>query len=173
MVFTPRGIAAAALVVSLAIGPSGCAPRTVVPPAPNAPPKAPEARHVYQLDYAIKASDGATTTVSSYSLSLEEGRHSEIRSASNVPLRPSGGANGVVGARQDIGMLLRSTYVLAGNDLLLRGTLETSSMEDGAAIRKVSSNADALVTPGKPTVILRVEDAHVKVAVEVTATKLR
>ncbi len=132
---------------------------------------APAARHVYRLDYLVKITEGSSATVAAYSLGLEEGRSGEVRTGVNVPLQR--GATGSL--RQDVGVVVRSSYNVAGDDLILHASVETSAADDLPAIRKLSTSGDVVVVPGTPALVASVDDpsGRVKYTVEVTATKLR
>jgi hypothetical protein len=167
-----RSLVAFALVLSAA--PLGCAtmPAPAAAPLAAAPAKPPEAHHVYQLDFAL-SSGGAFT------LALEEGRNGEIMVGANVPLQTStAGAS----PRQDVGLKLRCSFMPAGDDLLLHTNLEMSSADDApqapataVAIRKLVTEGEALVSPGKLALVSSVDDpmGHKHYQLTVTATKLR
>lgn len=171
--------ARSALVLSLFFGLPGCAsaarPSVIVETTVHAKPS--DAHHVYRLDYVVKASEGGDgkqgerpSSVSAYMLALEEHHSGEIRTGSNVPLQRGPGPS----ARLDVGMVLRSSYELVGDDLLLHVSAETSSTDE-PSIRKIAVHGDALVPVGRATLVGSVDDpnGHVKYLIEVTATKLR
>jgi hypothetical protein len=173
MVSLPRILAA---VVVSAIGLPACSGPSPAWPSPKLvrTPEAP--RHVYRLDYALKASDGTSSTVSRYSVGLEEGHSGEIRTGLNIgiprapadPLGPRGTA------RQYVGFVLKSSYAVAGPDLVLHCSAESSDVDE-QGIRKLASYGDVVVFPGTPTQVMRIDDParHVSYELEVTATRQR
>lgn len=157
------------LVALLAL-PLGCASARPAPPVAEAPhasrSRGPtEARHVYRLDFVLAAADGALA--GSYSLNVEEDMSAELHDGSNVQLTPQ--------SRADVGIKLWCSYALVGDDLLLRSKLEMSSMQEGGAMRKLASDGETLLSPGKASLVTSMQDpvAHAKMTLTVTATKLR
>jgi hypothetical protein len=107
-------------------------------------------------------------------MSLEERHRGEITTGTNVALSPSGGS------RIDVGMKVKAMYNTVGDDILLESSAELSSAESGqpgqpSTIHKISANGEALVTPGKPTLVASADDpqGHSNYQLMVTATKLR
>jgi hypothetical protein len=107
-------------------------------------------------------------------MNLEENRRGQIATGSNVPLMPSGGS------RVDVGMKVKAMFYSVGDDILIESDAELSSAESGApgqpsTIHKVSATGEALVSPGKPTLVASAEDpqGHSHYQLIVTATKLR
>jgi hypothetical protein len=126
---------------------------------PNAP----------SLDMSIVAPNNGTFT-----MNLEERHRGEIMTGSNVALSPSGGA------RVDVGMKVKAEYDTIGDDILLESSAELSAAESGqpgqpSTIHKVSASGEALVTPGRPTLVASADDpqGHSSYRLMVTATKLR
>jgi hypothetical protein len=155
--------------------------------APNR--KTPEQRRTYKLDFTFTSNEaGKPPTSAAYMLNLEENNSGEIRLGSNIPLTmhpPPGAASGAPAAsgarpsfgtpRQDVGFLLRCNFNLAGDDLLLHTDLEMSSADLPPAIHKMTLKGDAVVSPGKSSVVSTSEDpsTHQHYELSVTATKLR
>ena len=166
----------AVVVVSSAIALPACSAPSRAWPSPELvrTPEAP--RHVYRLDYALKASEGTSSTVSRYSVGLEEGRAGEIRTGMNlaIPRAPAEplGTRGT--ARQDIGFVLKSSFAIAGPDLVLHYSAESSGVDE-QGIRKLASYGDVVLAPGTPTQVMRIDDpaSHVSYMLEVTATRQR
>jgi len=128
-------------------------------------------RHLYRFDFAV--SGGAEKTGSSsgtYSMALEEDRSGEVVAGANVPLGQNGG-----GARQDVGLKIKARYDLSGDDLVLEVDTEQSALDDGGVIRKLVARGAGVVTPGKPSTLISVDDSAGKkrLQVTVTVTKLR
>jgi hypothetical protein len=126
-----------------------------------------EERHVYRLDFAIVESDAVKTT---YTLNLGEHSVGEIKMGSNVALAGKGGT-----MRTDIGLTLRASYTLVGEDLLVDDDVEITSVKDAQTFRKMSVKGNALIQPSKPALVASLEDpvSHKQIQVTVTATKLR
>lgn len=162
--------------------------RRAEPPGARPPTRtAPESRGMYRLDFTLTMSDpGSAPTSSEYTLSLEEHSPGEIRQGRNVALvapgrapaaAASGGSPGPSTAtmRQDVGFLLRCNFMMVGDALTLHTDAEMSSMDEVAGINKVMLKGDALVNPGKATLVSSSEDpvTHRRYQLSVTATKLR
>jgi hypothetical protein len=171
----------------IAVVTSGCAARPMSTPPPLSSATSTtsshtdhkyNAGHVYRLDFAVSANDAATSPAGpsggTFTMNLEENRRGQITTGSNVALTPSGGA------RVDVGMKVKALFYMVGDDILLESDAELSSAESGApgqpsTIRKISATGEALVSPGKPTLIASAEDpqGHSHYQLMVTATKLR
>jgi hypothetical protein len=146
-----------------------------------------EARQVYQLDFTLASTEpGKPTQISSHRLNVEDGNVGETRLGRNVPLvttahgpgeGPAAGQAAPRGAaaRTDVGFLLRCNVNATGDDLLLRSDVELSSIGETAAIEKVALKGDALVSPGKKTLVSSSEDpaTHKRYELSVVATQLR
>jgi hypothetical protein len=176
-------IAAAPTALALSTALLGCSAMCPTPAAPSAAPpaavasadagkahpsKPPEARRVYRLDVVLSAGDtGKTPSESAFTLSLEEDRGGDIRVGNNIQLTSQ--------ARQDVGLNLHFSYVMAGEDLLLHSGIEMSSFDEPSTVHKLMGNGDAVVAPGKPALVASVEDpmGHKRYQLTVTATKLR
>lgn len=166
---------------------SGCAARPLSTPPPltsAAPPSPADAKrsepgHIYRLDFVVSSSNAAqglngTPGNEAFTMSLEERHPGQIMTGSNVALTPSGGA------RVDVGMKLKADYSMVGDDILLESNAELSAAESGqpgqaATIHKLTASGEALVTPGRPTLVASADDpqGHSSYRLTVTATKLR
>jgi len=134
----------------------------------------PDARRVYRFDFVVAESVGGKAASSTtYTINLREQRTGEIRRGTNVALAgPTPGAT----MRADIGLVLRATYSLAGEDLLVESDVEISAPGPSAqTFHKMAAKGDALIAPGKPALVASIEDpvAHVRYQVTATATRLR
>lgn len=160
--------------------------RRAEPPGGRSPTRAaPESRGMYRLDFTLTMTDpGSAPTSSEYMVSLEEHSPGEIRLGRNVALAApnrapaaSGGPPGPPPAtmRQDVGFLLRCSFVVVGDALTLHTDAEMSSMDEVAGINKVILKGDALVNPGKATLVSSSEDpiTHRRYQLMVSATRLR
>jgi hypothetical protein len=167
---------------------SGCATAPKIAPAPltsaTPPPQASRADHkyvpghVYRLDFVVSSNNAVSPTAGpsggTFTMNLEENRRGEITTGSNVALMPSGGS------RIDVGMKVKAMFYTVGDDILIESDAELSSAESSAPsqpsmIHKVSATGEALVSPGKPTLIASADDpqGHSHYQLTVTATKLR
>lgn len=166
----------AAVLASFAIGLPACAGPSHAVPSPRLGHVVEAPRHVYRLDYALKASDGTSSSVSRYSVGLEEGHSGELRTGVNmvIPRPPTEPLGSRGTARQDVGFVLKSSYALAGSDLVLHCSAESSDVDE-QGIRKLASYGDVVVAPGTPTEVMRIDDPARRVSylLEVTATKQR
>ena len=130
--------------------------------------KRPEPGHVYRLDFVVSSSDASKpVSHSSYTMNLEEDRSGELHLGTNVALSPQ--------ARMDVGLKIRCSYAMVGDDLLLHNATEISSFDDPPTVHKIATSGDALVAPGKLALVNSLEDPvnHRRYEIEVTATKLR
>ena len=150
--------------------------------------KSPESRHMYRFDYTLTTTDvGKPPTSSAYTVNVEETAVGEIRLGRNVALQPSvptpsAAASAVASAgrnlgvaRMDLGLMLRCSFTVSGDDLVLRTDLELTSADQPPTVQKTSLKGDALVSPGKPSIVASSEDpaTHQRQQLSVTATKLR
>jgi hypothetical protein len=169
---------AAPATILAAPSPPPLPPLPAVPPAPPAGPPGEHrarqehgARHLYRFDFVVSGgAEKAGSTSGTYSVALEEDRPGEVHAGANVPLGQNGG-----GPRQDVGLKIKASYVLSGDDLVLEVDTEQSAQDEGGVIRKLTSRGAAVVSPGKPSTIINVDDAAGKkrLQVNVTVTKLR
>lgn len=133
----------------------------------------PDQHHVYRLDFIIAENDaGKAATSTTYTLNLEERHTGEIKMGTNVVL--AGSASGGK-MRLDTGLMLRASFVLVGEDLLVDDDVEITAAKDAQTFRKMSAKGNALIAAGKPALVASVEDpiGHKHYQVTVTATKLR
>jgi hypothetical protein len=178
---------ALATVSALSAFVSGCAahPLSTPPPLTSATPpshveaKRSEPGHIYRLDFVVSSNNAApglngTPGNGAFTMSLEERHRGEIMTGSNVALTSSGGS------RVDVGMKLKADYSMVGDDILLESNTELSAAESGqpgqpSTIHKLTASGEALVTPGRPTLVASADDpqGHSSYRLTVTATKLR
>ncbi|MEO8876754.1 MAG: hypothetical protein ABI461_14270 [Polyangiaceae bacterium] len=135
--------------------------------------RGPDVGHVYRLDFVVASNNPTSATggpgAGAFTMTLEEGHPGEIRSGSNVALAPNGTS------RIDVGMMLKASYFMAGEDLLLDSSAELSSADEPGTIHRLVAKSNALVSPGKPALIASAEDqqGHTRYQLTVTATKMR
>jgi hypothetical protein len=164
---------------------SGCAtaprstpPLTAATPAPSQGDTKYVPGHVYRLDFVVTSNNATSPTAGAgggtFTMNLEERHRGEITTGSNVALVPSGNS------RVDVGMKVKAMYNTVGDDILIESSAELSSAESGApgepgTIHKVAATGEALVPPGKPTLVASADDpqGHSHYQLMVTATKLR
>ncbi len=130
--------------------------------------KRPEAGHVYRLDFVVSSNDASKpVSRSTYTMNLEEDRAGELHLGANVALSSQ--------ARMDVGLKIHCSYAMVGDDLLLHNATEMTSFDDPPTVRKIATDGDALLAPGKLALVNSLEDPvnHRRYEVEVTATKLR
>ena len=155
------------------------APAAAVASAPPPPASAQVSRRemprgekrLYRLEFVVAGPSGgaATSNNGTYTMNLEEGRHGELVSGANVPL--VAGAHG----RADVGLKIKATYGMSGEDLLVEMDTEMNSVDEPTGVHKMVSRGYALVSPGKPALLASIDDAQGKKRYQVTvaATKLR
>lgn len=132
-----------------------------------------EPRHVYRLDFTVAENEpGKAASSTAYALNLGEHSTGEIKMATNIAL--AGPARGST-MRADVGLVLRASFAVSGDDLLVDDEVEISSPKDAQTFRKMSAKGNALVVPGQPAMVASVEDpvGHRHYQVTLTATKLR
>ncbi len=141
------------------------------PPGPGPMHEMREQGHVYKLDFLLTSKEGATAQPpASFTLVLLEGNHGEVHVGKNVPLQTTGPGPS---PRQDVGLKVKAQYRSVGDDVLLEITTEMSAQEGGGAIRKVSAQGNALASPGKPSLVVALDDDKKHYELTVTPTKLR
>jgi hypothetical protein len=132
-----------------------------------------DAHRVYRLDFSVAENEpGKAATATAYTLNLGEHSTGEIKMATNIALAgPTRGAT----MRADVGLVLRASYSVVGDDLLVDNDVEISAPRDAQTFRKMSAKGNALVVPGQPALLASVEDpvGHKRYQVTLTATKLR
>ena len=139
-----------------------------------------EARQMYRLDFALSSNDPkATVPQGTFTMNLLEDETGVLSMGRSVVLAAATTSDkpGSLGGapRADVGLMLRESFRMVGEDLLVTSNTELSGMEDGGAIRKLVANDQALVPSGKPTLVSSIDDStsHKHYQVMVTATKLR
>lgn len=176
-----------AIALALSGALSGCAAHPLSTPPPLSSASAPashadakrsEPGHIYRLDFVVSSNNAPDPNGApgngAFTMNLEERHRGEIMTGSNVALTPNGGA------RIDVGMKVKADYYMVGDDILLESNAELSAAESGqpgqpSTIHKVSASGEALVTPGRPTLVASADDpqGHSSYRLMVTATKLR
>jgi hypothetical protein len=146
----------------------------MVGPPKTASARPPEEHHVYRLDFVVASTDsGKPAQSSAYTLNVQEYATGDVHIGSNVALSTQ---PGVSSPRQDVGLKIRANIFPVGDDLVLHGTLEMSTVEDVSTIHKITANGDAvLLKGGPPTLVASLEDpvSHKHYQVTAAATKVR
>jgi hypothetical protein len=130
--------------------------------------RTPADKKLYRVDFTLSSNDvGKPPTTSAYTINLEDETTGEIRMGSNIALSSN--------ARQDVGLMIRTSYVPVDDNILLEATFELSGAEDGGSIRKIMLRGSALLASGKETLLASVEDpiSHKKFQLSATAQKIR
>jgi hypothetical protein len=150
------------------------------PPAPAKPPEPREDRHVYRFDFVLSGAQATNTPDTSFLLTLEEHRVGEALIGHNAPIAApapaaAGSAPSIGGARQDVGTKIRAKFESAekGDDVVLDADAEMSALEAGGSIRKITAHTQLVLAPGKPAVVVGVDEGPRHARLTVTATKLR
>ena len=189
--------------------PSPDAPSTTVavarsPSETVASAHAPEARSMLRLDYTLTTTDpGKAPTTAEYMVNVEENHPGEVHLGRNIQLQtrpvgappsaapaahgpgplPSASGRPAMGMgfapRMDVGVLLRCTYQMSGDDFVVHTSFEMSDVIDEtapvASIAKVTLKGDAPVKAGQSIVVSTSEDpnTHRRYQLAVKATRLR
>jgi hypothetical protein len=141
-------------------------------PRPANPP-----RHFYRLTYLLKESDeGKVVNQRTFVLASSTGDRysSRMRAGSRFPVRDADKTNYV-----DVGVNIDNRLEEVPEGLAMDVTAEISStgtepVAGGGApvIRQLRTNAEAVATPNKPTMLFTIDDpaSHHRFELEVTAT---
>lgn len=157
------------------------------PSPPNVSPR--DLEHVYRLDFVLTPKDpkDPTLTPTTFTVNIPSQQSGEVMVGRNVPLQvtpppaPPGGAAPALPhgtPRQDVGLKVKAhvkSYP-GSDDLLLDVDLELSAVETGSAasaIRKVVARGATVATPGKPALIVSLDDDRKHYELTVTSTKIR
>ncbi len=157
-----------------------CTRTETVRPAPDvgvtSAPVPPARRSVYRLDFVLTTRDASAQAPTTFSYVVEDNRDAELVVGKNVPLQPWM-ALAVAGVpRADTGLKVHSRATTEGDSVLLEVRLEVSAAEPGSgpiAIRKFVSAGMVLLTPGKPSTVVTLDEAPKHYDLVVTATKVR
>jgi len=144
-------------------------------PRPATPP-----RHFYRLTYVLKESDeNKVVNQRTFALTGSTGDRytSRMRAGSRFPVRDADKTNYV-----DVGVNIDNHLEEVPEGLAMEVTAEISSagtepVTSGGApvIRQLRTNAEAVVTPNKPTMLFTIDDpaSHHRFELEVTASPER
>ena len=140
--------------------------------APSAPPATPSERAVVRFDFELATTDaGKPTSLTLFTMTLDENHLGEAMLGDNVPLAGSGGATGAP-MRQNVGVKLTARFESRGSDLLLDVDNEISSLSGPSVFHKTATHNVALAAPGKKTLVVAIEHDHVRTQLSVTPTRL-
>ncbi len=133
---------------------------------------------IYRLDFTLSSNDAKSNVPEgTFTMNLQENEVGLLSTGRFVTLPANGGTEkaSTSTTRTDVGLTLNESYRMVGGDLLVRSNAEFTGIEDAGVLRKLAARDEALVTPGKPTLVSSIDDAssHKKYQVMVTATKLR
>lgn len=130
---------------------------------------------LYRVDFAIRdSSEPAAKAVRRYSMLLENGRKSVIRTGQRVPIPAPQGVQYV-----DVGVNIDASLRDRENKLYLTADVELSSANPQAGTPPVIANTKAslstLVTPGKPLVLASIDDpvTQRRLDIETTVTMVK
>jgi len=156
----------------------------VLPPAARADeptPRAEKPRSTFRLDYVLfELEGGQRSNERTYSMTVNEGSHGQLRSGSRVPIAV--GEKGV--QYQDVGLKISGRVLERDGDLTLDSELELSTFaipeqasetRGNPILRTVSQSLSARPALGKPAVLSTLDDlnSRKRLQVEVTVTRLR
>ncbi len=133
---------------------------------------------IYRLDFTLSSNDAKSNVPEgTFTMNLQENEVGVLSTGRviAVPVSTASDKGGAATMRTDVGLSLNESYRMVGGDLLVRSSAEFSGVEDSGVLRKLAAKDEALVTPGKATLVSSIDDAssHKKYQVLVTATKLR
>jgi hypothetical protein len=138
-------------------------------------------RSTFRLDYVLSEVEaGKRTNERTFSMTVNEGSHGQLRSGSRVPV----GVGDEAIRYQDVGLKLGGRVLERDGDLTLETDLELSSYaveaSEGPAkgnpvVRTVTQSLSSRPAPGKPAVLSTLDDpaGRGRLQLEVTVTRLR
>ena len=139
---------------------------------PSGSPPTPSERAVVRFDFELATTEsGKPTTLTQFTMTLDENRSGEAMLGDNIPLAGSGGATGAP-MRQNVGVRLVAKFETRGSDLLLDVDNEVSSLSGPSTFHKTSTHNVALATPGKKTLVVAIDRDHTRTQLSVTPTRL-
>jgi hypothetical protein len=153
------------------------------PPVPPSPPKAADSAKptaFYLLNFAIREMEGEKSlTASSYSLFVRAGQAAKMTAGSQVPYPASSSSM----AYRSVGVSISCMLQEADGNPWLSADLDISGLAAPGkpgdtyppVFRSTNISANALLTPGKATMIGSIDDPGTKhrLQIEVNATKLK
>jgi len=177
---------AIALLLAAGLATAQEAPKAAAPPS-EAQKKPASA---YRLDFVVRElEDGKRINSRNYSLSAKSGERALLRVGSRVPYVTGTNPATAQIQYQDVGINFDSRPEERDGEVLLSTTFESMSVvtpekpteERGNPVviapvfRQVKFEGDALITPGKPTVIATLDDVATnrRYEIEVTVTKMK
>jgi hypothetical protein len=162
---------------SLVVLSFGCARPQSPPPAASTPaltsapvPAPPPRKHrdvgtVHRLDFVLSTKDPAgSPPPTAFSLVVEEEGSGEVIVGKNVVLSPAG-------ARQDVGLKVKTHYRAVDDAVLINVDLEMSAL-DPPNIRKIVTNGSVLAQNGKSAVVVSLDEDRKHYELAVVPTKL-
>lgn len=156
----------------------------VHPPPARADEPAPRAerpRSTFRLDYVLyEVEGGKRTNERTYSMTVNEGSHGQLRSGSRVPI--SLGDGGI--QYQDVGLKISGRVLEREGDLTLDSEVELSTFaipeqatetRGNPILRTVSQSLSTRPALGKPAVLSTLDDLNgrKRLQVEVAVTRLK
>lgn len=144
-------------------------------------PRAERPRSTFRLDYVLyELEGGKRTNERTYSMTVNEGSHGQLRSGSRVPITV--GEKGI--QYQDVGLKISGRVLERDGDLTLDSEVELSTFaipeqanetKGNPILRTVSQSLSARPALGKPAVLSTLDDlnSRKRLQVEVTVTRLK
>lgn len=134
-------------------------------------------RALFHLAFVFTTTDAAAkSTTQTFEQVVEENDTAFLRAGKNVSLvLPSiTGAAVDASARQDVGLKVKSHLEQRDGRLVVGVDFEDSAAEDTnpVTIRKMSTYGKALVTPGQPAEIFRIDEPGKRYSLSVVAKRL-
>lgn len=168
-----------ALALLLALPLSGLLPAAARADEPT--PRPERSRSTFRVDYVLyEAETGKRANERTFSMTVNEGSHGQLRSGSRVPVNV--GESGV--QYQDVGLKISGRVLERDGDLTLDSEVELSTfaLPDPAAdakgnptLRTVSQTLSTRPVLGRPAVLSTLDDlnSRKRLQVEVTVTRLK
>ncbi len=138
-------------------------------------------RSTFRLDYVLSEVEaGKRTNERTFSMTVNEGSHGQLRSGSRVPV----GVGDEAVRYQDVGLKLGGRVLERDGDLTLETELELSSYavadptgpaKGNPVVRTVTQSLSSRPAPGKPAVLSTLDDpaGRGRLQLEATVTRLR
>jgi hypothetical protein len=149
------------------------------PPAPRATEAPEPPRAIYRLEFTLhRPDDPANARLATYTITLEERHPGSVSIGANVPLSATAPTNANASAsRVDVGLMLRASFVVRGNVVVVTGEAEMSTAEPSPTtaptIHRVRADGVVPVTPGHPASFTTLTDPGTRRPYEITVNATR
>ena len=156
---------------------AGVAPALAQEASAEKAPKPPKPLSVYRVEFAIHESDnGQRVNTRNYMQLVEEGGRCRSRAGASIPVTgPQGPMYMDVGFNLDCELSERDGLVRMELALEISSFAQDPETKERPLLRRIRSEVNTAVVPGKPTVVSSIDDTASKrrYELEVTATKVK